>query len=240
MDSFVWGNRLTGHYGNSERCTLTSPTYKASQDHPWIAFQHNFSTESLVDGGNFAYKPSTGSSWTVLTPSAGLLYNGTVSALGQPGWSGRKDDPSGWRQSVFTIDQVDRGGEFQVRWRFASDGSNNNYHGWLIDEVAGIGCNTLAAGDRPLQPGDSVIAALDFYPNPARGSGRVSYTLLKNCPVSINLYDITGALVRSLTATGFGKGAHSRKLDVSRLPGGVYFLRMVGQGDTRTAKVIIE
>jgi len=235
MDDTVWGNRLNGYYGNSESDTLTSPTYKAAQDTPVVAFQHSFSTESLMDGGNLAYySTKTGSTWIVLTPSAGLGYGGTVSALGQSGWSGNS---SGWKQSVFQI-PVNKDTQFQVRWRFASGPTNNSYRGWLLDEVAGIGCD-LAGGGPPLGSGP-VIDTLKVSPNPVRGYGQVSYTLLKGCNVSIKLYDASGRLALRVPTSGFKKGKNTARLDASGLARGVYFVKVAGETDTKTTKVIIE
>jgi hypothetical protein len=235
MDSIVWGDRLSGYYDNSENSRLTSPTYKASQDNPAIAFQHNFSTEASRDGGNFSYSTNNGSTWTRLRPSAGLKYNSRVYALGpDSGWSG---GPSGWNQSIFTI-PVTNGASFWARWRFASDGSVTSY-GWLIDEVAGIGC-AATDGGRQVQPGDSVIAELNFSPNPVRGDGQLSYTLLRDCHVSIKLYDATGALVARPATSGFKKGVNTAKMDVSKLRQGVYFVMVEGAGDVSSTKVIIQ
>jgi hypothetical protein len=234
MDDTVWGDRLNGYYGNSTNDTLTSPTYKATQDTPVVAFQHSFSTESLMDGGNFSYYSNkTGSTWIVLTPSGGLEYNGRVSALGpDTGWSGNS---SGWKQSVFKI-PVKKDTQFQVRWHFASGPTNNSYRGWLIDEVAGINC--APAGGKLGAAG--TIDTLKVWPNPARGKALVRYTLWRDCNVSINLYDASGRLAARVPTSGFKKGPNTAKLDASRLARGVYFVKVKVEADTKTTKVIIE
>jgi len=235
MDSTVWGDRLSGYYGSNENSMLTSPTYVALQDSPAVAFQHAFNTEVRRDGGNFSYWTS-GSHWTRLSPCAGLEYNTRVFALGDSGWSDRS---YGWNQSVFTI-PVAENTQFQVRWRFASDESNNDCNGWLLDEVAGIGCDTAPGGDRPPQDENSIIAALDFSPNPVHGSGCVSYTLLRDCQVSVRLYDAAGRLVTRPATNGFKKGVNTAALDATGLGRGIYFLTLAGAGDSKTTKVVIE
>jgi hypothetical protein len=242
MDSFAWGDRLTGNYENNENSKLTSPKYEATQDYPSIAFQHSFNTETSNDGGNFSYS-TNGTDFDTLIPTAGLGYTGFVSALNENGvgdeygWSGTST--TGWNQSVFTLTHVTEGIPFWVRWRFASNGTNNSYRGWLIDEVAGINCR-LATDQRPPQRGDSIIAALDFSPNPVRGDGQLSYALLRDCNVSIKLYDATGALVAPLRTSGFKKGVHTAAMDVSKLQRGVYFVMVEGAGDVSSTKVIIQ
>lgn len=126
---------------------------------------------------------------------------------------------------------------FHVRWLFASDGSNN-YPGWLIDEVAGIGCDTVYHDPGPAS--GPVIDTLKVWPNPIRGAGQVSYTLLRDCNVTVKLYDASGRLAVRVPTSGFKKGRNTAKLDASRLARGVYFVRLEADGDVRTTKVIIE
>ena len=232
MDDTVWGNRLSGYYGNSEGDTLTSPRYRASQNNPAIAFQHCYNTQPSVDGGNFAYSTDS-ATWILPTPVAGVGYGGTVSALGQPGWSGT----SGWNQSVFTI-SVNQNANFLVRWRFASDGSNNSYYGWLIDEIAGINC-APTDGKGASGPG-TFVDTVKIHPNLIRGTAQVNYTLVKDCSVTIKLYDASGRLAARVPTSGFKKGKNTARLDASGLARGVYFVKVKGETDTRTTKVIIE
>jgi len=240
MDSVVWGDRLSGYHGGNENSMLTSPTYVALQDNPVVAFQHNFDTsigeEGYAEaGGIFYYSTDSDSSWALLMPCAGLEYSGEFwpDTLCWCGWE------SGWNQSVFTI-PVDSGGEFRVRWRFASVQYPFSGRGWLIDEVAGIGCDTAPLADRPPQDENSIIAALDFSPNPVHGSGRVSYTLLKDCNVGIKLYDAAGRLAARPATSGFKKGVNTAALDATGLERGIYFLTLAGAGDSKTTKVIVE
>jgi hypothetical protein len=234
MDSTVWGIGSTGGgAGGDLNSTLTSPTYVALQDNPAIAFQHNYSTDTFTAGGNFSYS-TDGLQWDSLFPSAGLGYSCPVSALGDSwGWSGSQWAPTGWNQSVFTI-PVNADEEFQVRWRCAAIDMHFGY-GWLIDEVAGIGCKPTdkmgAAG---------VIDTLKFWPNPVRGTGLVSYTLRKAGNVSVKLYDITGALVARLANGSVKRGLHTAKMDARRLASGIYFVKLESASDSKTTKVIVE
>jgi hypothetical protein len=235
MDSTVWGDGIYGSYGDGENSYLTSPTYKASQDTPAIAFQHNFITQASHDGGNFSYySTKTGSTWIVLSTCAGLGYTDTVKALHpDSGWTGNS---SGWYQSVFKI-PVKKDTTFQVRWHFASD-AQNHYKGWLIDEVAGINCAWVPPPPRSGR--GSMIDTVSVHPTLAHGPALVSYTLVKDCKVAINLYDASGRLAARVPTSGFKKGKNTAKLDASGLARGVYFVKVEGASNTKTTKVIIE
>jgi hypothetical protein len=230
MDTAVWGDDLDGTYADNENATLTSPEYEASRANPAIAFQYSYNTATGNDGGNFSYSTGSYSSWDTLFPSAGKGYDGSVSALSARGWSGNS---GGWVQSVFTIPVTS--GAFKVRWRFASDGTSEDLPGWLIDEVAGIGCDL---GGKMGAAG--YIDTMKVWPNPARGKAQVSYTLRKAGNVSVKLYDASGRLAAQVPTSGFKKGRNTATFDATRVARGVYFVKVEGASNFKTTKVIIE
>jgi hypothetical protein len=233
MDETIWGVGRDGDYDPNKDGRLVSPTFDVTRSNPSIAFQHNFDITDADDGGNFSYSTNGGSSWTLLEPVGGLDYSGTPAALGQKGWTGSS---SGWKQSVFTIPVAS--GTFQVSWRFASDGSTND-HGWLIDEVAGVGFPVDLKAGRPPKPG-AAINAVSLSSNPLRGQGLLTYNLVRACKVSIKLFDAGGRLVRPLATAACREGVNIARLDARGVNPGVYFVKLTGGSDVRTAKVIIE
>jgi hypothetical protein len=88
---------------------------------------------------------------------------------------------------------------------------------------------------------------IDFsnpWPNPARAGLRVSYTLPRSGPVSVNVFDITGRMVRTL-ARGPGEPGrtvlpwnladeHGRGLEP-----GIYLIRANLLGETFTRRVVV-
>jgi hypothetical protein len=227
MDDSAWGERLNGQQGNNENSYLTSPKYEALQNGPSIAFQHCFSTESLADGGNLEYRVGE-ANWSAATPSAGFPYNGTVAALGGAGWSG-------WKQSVFTFNDVTEDDTFRVRFHYRS-GASTPSRGWLVDELAGIGCDLYlgrfgAAG---------FIDTLNVCPNPVCGKGEIRYTLRRAGDVTVKLYDASGRLTARVPTGGSKKGKNTATFDATRLARGVHFVKVEGASNFKTTKVIIE
>ncbi|MCL6465490.1 MAG: hypothetical protein K6T77_01895, partial [candidate division WOR-3 bacterium] len=129
-----WGDVLSGNYANSANDTLLSFNMVATADTPVVMFMHWMYCETYYDGGNFKYSTDGGSTWNLLYPDGTRAYYGTVYGLGEVGYSGSW----GWEVARFKI-PVSNGTSFKVHWRFGSDGSVV-YYGWLIDNVAGIGC----------------------------------------------------------------------------------------------------
>ncbi|NPV14001.1 T9SS type A sorting domain-containing protein [candidate division WOR-3 bacterium] len=129
-----WGDVLSGSYANNANDTLLAFNLVALQDTPVVMFMHWMYCETYYDGGNFKYSTDGGQTWTLLYPDGTRSYYGTVYGLGEYGYSGNWN----WEVARFKI-PVANGTSFKVHWRFGSDGSVT-YYGWLIDNIAGIGC----------------------------------------------------------------------------------------------------
>ncbi|MEN9979804.1 MAG: CARDB domain-containing protein [candidate division WOR-3 bacterium] len=142
-----WGDVLSGYYQNSANDTLLSFNLVATADTPVVMFMHWMYCETYYDGGNFKYSTDGGQTWTLLNPDGTRAYYGYVYGLGENGYSGSWD----WEVARFKI-PVANGTSFKVHWRFGSDGSVV-YYGWLIDNVAGIGCR------KPVDVGATEILA---------------------------------------------------------------------------------
>ncbi len=140
-----WGDVLSGYYANNANDTLLSFRLVATQDTPVVMFMHWMYCETYYDGGNFKYSTDGGQTWTLLYPDGTRAYYGTVYGLGEVGYSGSWN----WELARFKI-PVANNTPFMVHWRFGSDGSVA-YSGWLIDNVAGIGCR------KPIDVGVSEI-----------------------------------------------------------------------------------
>ena len=91
--------------------------------------------------------------------------------------------------------------------------------------MTGIGEGTPAARER---------VALSVTPNPASDLVRIDYSLPEKTSARLNLYDVTGKLVQTLT------GAARYALPVASLPRGVYVLKLESGDRTATRKLVIE
>ena len=133
-------------------------------------------------------------------------------------------------------------------------------YGQAITVVASGFLNTMANNDGPefglwvaLASGGELIelpslitgvdetaiseTAFSTYPNPATQNITVAYTLTREGSVSIELFDILGNRVRTDIPGVQNASSHSRVLDVSGLPSGMYILRIQAGSDMLTKKV---
>jgi len=76
------------------------------------------------------------------------------------------------------------------------------------------------------------------FPNPVRSQVTVRFAVPERQTVRLQLYDVLGRQVQT-GIRGEADGRQERKMDVSELPTGTYFLRLVTEGDTHTKKLTV-
>jgi uncharacterized delta-60 repeat protein len=97
-------------------------------------------------------------------------------------------------------------------------------------DTAGIG----TGGGTPL------AAGFRLYPNPARGAVSVRAQLAGGAVADVRLYDVAGAVVRAGTLARTATGDAATRLDVTRLPAGVYFCRLEYEGQEVVRKLVLQ
>ncbi len=124
---------------------------------------------------------------------------------------------------------------------------NSLYNGWTSDASGNhelIIMNAtiwLALETAPTAVNNISVTPTKFevYPNPVFGAGRIKYVLDESGPVSINMYDVTGKMVKTIFSGQADKGLQIVEFNSSELPQGVYFCRLESDHLTQTQKVII-
>lgn len=88
------------------------------------------------------------------------------------------------------------------------------------------------------------VMLMPASPNPARGSVKISFSLTASAHVALEIFDISGKLVRSLTEGGRPEGIHTVAWDGRDNAGkpvanGIYFYRLTTGDYTATRKLTI-
>jgi hypothetical protein len=81
---------------------------------------------------------------------------------------------------------------------------------------------------------------LQFWPNPAKNNGELSFTLHGRESVIVSLFDLLGNTVMTPVAGTFDPGTHSRHVDLNKLTPGTYYCRIRSGSSIETVKVVIE
>ena len=95
-----------------------------------------------------------------------------------------------------------------------------------------------------VEPGTLSARPLHVTPNPFRASGRIRFELSSGAEARIEIYDVTGRRVRTLSDGPRSAGLHAIAWDGrddrgARLGGGIYFVRLTMGSASRNAKVVL-
>jgi hypothetical protein len=77
------------------------------------------------------------------------------------------------------------------------------------------------------------------YPNPARGDVTLRYALPQAGEATVSVYDVLGRRVVQVASGPQVAGPAERRLDTSRWPSGMYFVRLVAGGEVHTRRLTV-
>lgn len=95
---------------------------------------------------------------------------------------------------------------------------------------------------RPIDGPDgtsSVIGDLQFAPNPANTQSVVSFALAKQGDVTLNLYDLRGALVRTITRKNLAAATQHIPVPTGDLGMGTYIVQVGSADQRRTGRLVV-
>lgn len=213
-----------------------------------LEFHHFFDIESsdqpgqAYDGCRVELSTNNGASWSPITPAGG--YPATIIEnpdspfpVAAPVWSGVSGGfvPASFNLSVFAGQTV------RLRFRLGTD-SFVGGEGWYVDDIT-----VMSAGGEPVPvPVAPASFALDpAFPNPTAGRTSIAFRLPAPSPVSLDVYDVRGARVRSLVSGPRVAGPHvvdwdGRAADGSRVAPGLYFYRLEAQAfGVRSGRLVV-
>jgi hypothetical protein len=77
------------------------------------------------------------------------------------------------------------------------------------------------------------------YPNPFNASTVISFELTEASPVTIDIFDITGAKVMTLVNGNMSAGSHDVVWDASEVASGVYFYKLTSNDASVTKQAVL-
>jgi len=119
----------------------------------------------------------------------------------------------------------------------------DNY-GVIYGATFGRGLIRLDEFQKPVgifNPGPASGTGPEFkvYPNPATDMARIEFTLNTSNKVSIQMFDLTGKLVRTMDMGHLPTGNHEVNLSVSSMPSGTYILKVMNGSQGSSGKIVI-
>jgi hypothetical protein len=96
----------------------------------------------------------------------------------------------------------------------------------------------VVAVDDP-EPIPKTVALAQNYPNPFNAQTKIEFTLDKGADARLAVYDITGALVKTLVNARFEAGKHEATWSPGEVSSGVYFYRLSTNEGSRTRRMVL-
>jgi hypothetical protein len=79
-----------------------------------------------------------------------------------------------------------------------------------------------------------------LYPNPAKNQVNVNFYLPESSSIRIDVLNVCGHLVMEPLKTSGSRGSSNIQVDVSKLPAGYYFVRILTKYGVQTRKIVIQ
>lgn len=120
--------------------------------------------------------------------------------------------------------------EYRVETFCSSSGSSNS------------GYTTIQTFTTTLRMGSDLTSLqqiISIYPNPAKDSATISFTLSQSSHVSVKLYDVRGKGISTLLNDDLQAGDHSIQLSIAAFAKGVYLVKMISDEGIANQKLVI-
>ncbi len=221
----VWGTDLDGAYDDLTTSILTSPTYDMTQASRIELSFHHWMWIDTDDGGQVQVWNNQLNRWDLVTPVEGYPDDNIIILSYQPGFNGRQQT---WEPVVCDLSAY-AGPNFKFRLYFRSNFSGVGV-GWYIDDVA------LDSGHGPtavefVSGRESGPRLLHVGPNPSSSITSIAFTLGSPAVADLELYNLSGALVRRIHGGPLAGGTHTLRWDGRDEAGrpvesGLYFYKL--------------
>lgn len=210
----------------------------------YIQFDHKYETDSLIDGGFITVSYDTGQTWVnVINDSSCVscyswpfinsenLYTFNDSLKnGNFGFSGTSD----WKTTTFQwiwmlpVAKEIYSDTMIVRFNFISDSIQTNKDGWIIDNI-NVGFVDLGSSIQEINNQLKV----ELYPNLT--NQYFNYKMEDNDKLeSLFITDVKGQIIYSEKNPN-----KENRIDVSKYPSGIYFVKFSTKGKQVVKKLII-
>src|SRR5690606_18259121 len=78
------------------------------------------------------------------------------------------------------------------------------------------------------------------FPNPAQNTTIIPFRIEQANPVEIQLYNVQGKLIRTITNQNYPAGEHRVEINTSEIPSGIYFYQLKSPGFVKSLKLIVK
>ncbi|HLG03408.1 MAG TPA: T9SS type A sorting domain-containing protein [Bacteroidia bacterium] len=113
-------------------------------------------------------------------------------------------------------------------------------HGTIDDNLLSIDDVLVTGTDITGLSESSGSVSFIAFPNPVQDIVTLQYTLPASTPVTINVYNVAGQLVKTENKGPLAMGEQQAKIDLGELAAGAYRVELVTESGSSNSKVIVE
>jgi hypothetical protein len=133
-----------------------------------------------------------------------------------------------WKQLSLDLTDYKTYNNFRVRFELQARRGNNTY----IDNIQ-IGEFVSAINEA------NNAIKISINPNPTNGISNLVFTNVSKSNISINLFDMTGKLVKNISNDIYSAGEHNIELNSTELAKGIYIIKVLQNEQTYTSKWMV-
>jgi hypothetical protein len=180
-----------------------------------------------VNEVNVYFSYDCGGVWRTL----GSLTNVQVASAGMY-ITNFKPTADEWNDTVMTNNQL-KNDNIKFKFEYVTNGNANNFY---LDNIEIGEAATL------MLPNSTITSRVSIYPNPTNGETFIELNNLANKEIDVKLVNILGAEVMHLFSGEIVSNYHMiNNIDLSHLETGIYFVKVVADGDiVMTDKLILK
>jgi len=187
-----------------------------------------------VEGTNDGYN------WEILVTPYDARFNSS--------WQEAYDNSGSGNESMMQNHYIDLtlyypiNDKIYLRYRLFAD-ANTNAWGWAIDDVQVTNCVSSTTGDKLLV---NKFELIGNFPNPFNPSTTIRFTLEKDAPVSLHIYNNLGQLVKTLynnvpmtSGTIHQKSWDGRNESGGQTASGTYYYKLTAGENVTIKKMVL-
>lgn len=181
---------------------------------------------SAFDVSMYLYDQSTTNYWIIGTTrlNNGLSGNSCITISN---WDIDITQTSGIANGTYRLGiWVDSGSEI-------TETDDNNNAGLLSGNI------NYSCGSAGVHDASAFLSNVSNFPNPFSTSTTISYSLLQDAQVVLEVYDVTGKRVQVIENAHRSAGNYTTVYDASKLESGIYFLKVGVNGVYETHKLSV-
>ena len=199
---------------------LTNPINTSTNPIVYLTYWQMYSTEAGYDYCYLETSNDNGTTWV------------TVQS-----WNGANTT---WTQQAFDLTSYAAGStQFKIRFRLQSDAGVTG-QGWHVDDIKLYTyCQDIINSVGNIEQTPAKYSLEQNYPNPFNPVTRINYSIAKQGPVKISVYDMLGREVTVLVNEVKTPGFYSVDFNSTGLSSGMYFYKMESGAFTDTKKLML-